>query len=707
MTVHCIQKNELNKPGLIKYLTGGSQTKALCEHLELFKCECRSTDSSLSLKRRHHTVKLRNKRRSVFFYHLHIWDFKTRTGSTLPGLKMSVDPAVDLPFFYGCISRSDAEQHLKLAGMSDGLFLLRQCLRSLGGYVLSIVWNLEFHHYTVEKQLNGTYCIPGGKPHCGPAELCEFYSKDPDGLVCTLRKPCLRSPDTPIQTGVFDKMREKMLREYVKQTWNLEGEAMEQAIISQAPQLEKLIATTAHEKMQWYHGKINRQEGERRLYSGAQPDGKFLIREKETAGTFALSVIYGKTVYHYQIIQDKSGKWSMPEGTKFDTIWQLVEYLRMKPDGLVTILGEACVNGKPAEQTPNLPAQRRGFGCRYTPPPGAAAAAAAQTDLLPMDSPGFNPYHNPNEIKKFNIQRDQLLMDEVELGSGNFGSVKKGTLKTEAGQIDVAIKVLKSENEKIVKEEMMREAEIMYQLSNPFIVRMLGLCNAENLMLVMEMAAVGPLNKFLSSNKDTVTVENIVNLMHQVSMGMKYLEEKNFVHRDLAARNVLLVNQQFAKISDFGLSKALGADDNYYKARTAGKWPLKWYAPECLNFHKFSSKSDVWSFGITMWEAFSYGGKPYKKMKGPEVIRFIESGNRMECPAICPERMYAVMKECWTYKHEDRPDFKKVEESMRSYHYSISSKAKVDGVEAVTAAELTKKQEGGTKPQTCREIPNK
>ncbi|KAM9762121.1 tyrosine-protein kinase ZAP-70 isoform 1-T2 [Menidia menidia] len=603
---------------------------------------------------------------------------------------MSVDPAVDLPFFYGCISRSDAEQHLKLAGMSDGLFLLRQCLRSLGGYVLSIVWNLEFHHYTVEKQLNGTYCIPGGKPHCGPAELCEFYSKDPDGLVCTLRKPCLRSPDTPIQTGVFDKMREKMLREYVKQTWNLEGEAMEQAIISQAPQLEKLIATTAHEKMQWYHGKINRQEGERRLYSGAQPDGKFLIREKETAGTFALSVIYGKTVYHYQIIQDKSGKWSMPEGTKFDTIWQLVEYLRMKPDGLVTILGEACVNGKPAEQTPNLPAQRRGFGCRYTPPPGAAAAAAAQTDLLPMDSPGFNPYHNPNEIKKFNIQRDQLLMDEVELGSGNFGSVKKGTLKTEAGQIDVAIKVLKSENEKIVKEEMMREAEIMYQLSNPFIVRMLGLCNAENLMLVMEMAAVGPLNKFLSSNKDTVTVENIVNLMHQVSMGMKYLEEKNFVHRDLAARNVLLVNQQFAKISDFGLSKALGADDNYYKARTAGKWPLKWYAPECLNFHKFSSKSDVWSFGITMWEAFSYGGKPYKKMKGPEVIRFIESGNRMECPAICPERMYAVMKECWTYKHEDRPDFKKVEESMRSYHYSISSKAKVDGVEAVTAAEPTK-----------------
>ncbi|CAJ1060941.1 tyrosine-protein kinase ZAP-70 [Xyrichtys novacula] len=602
---------------------------------------------------------------------------------------MSTDPAVELPFFYGSISRSDAEQHLKLAGMADGLFLLRQCLRSLGGYVLSVVWNLEFHHYPIEKQLNGTYCISGGKPHCGPAELCEFYSKDSDGMVCALKKPCLRPPDTQIRPGVFDNLRDNMLREYVRQTWNLEGEAMEQAIISQAPQLEKLIATTAHEKMPWYHGKITRQEGERRLYSGAQPDGKFLVRDREESGTFALSMMYGKTVYHYQILHDKSGKYSMPEGTKFDTIWQLVEYLKMKADGLVTVLGEACLNGK-AEKAPSLPATRRAGQNGYTPPPKAVTATAnsvpVDRDPLPMDCNGFNPYHNPNEVRKFNIKRTQLLIDEVELGSGNFGCVKKGVLKTESGQIDVAIKVLKSENEKTVKEEMMREAEIMYQLSNPYIVRMLGLCNAESLMLVMEMASAGPLNKYLSSHKDTVSVENIVGLMHQVSLGMKYLEEKNFVHRDLAARNVLLVSQQFAKISDFGLSKALGADDNYYKARSSGKWPLKWYAPECVHYHKFSSKSDVWSFGVTMWEAFSYGGKPYKKMKGTDVMRFIDEGNRMESPPACPERMYAVMKECWTHKHEDRPDFKKVEESMRSYYYSISNKAKAEEAAAAAAA---------------------
>uniref|UniRef100_A0A8C7KAV1 Tyrosine-protein kinase n=1 Tax=Oncorhynchus kisutch TaxID=8019 RepID=A0A8C7KAV1_ONCKI len=577
---------------------------------------------------------------------------------------MATDPAAELPFFYGSISRSEAEEHLKLAGMADGLFLLRQCLRSLGGYVVSLVWNVEFHHYSVEKQLNSTYCIAGGKPHCGPAELCEFYSNDSDGLVCTLRKPCLRSPDNPIRAGVFDNLRDNMLREYVRQTWNLEGEAMEQAIISQAPQLEKLIATTAHERMPWYHSKIPRQEGERRLYSGAQPDGKFLIRDREESGTFALSLMYGKTTYHYQILHDKSGKYSMPEGTKFDTVWQLVEYLKMKPDGLVTVLREPCVNRN---------------NTKLMRPPTHNPTNVFKTfpyrPMLPMDCSEFvNPYHDPNDLKKFFINRDQLMIDEVELGSGNFGCVKKGVFKTNKGHTDVAIKVLKSENEKLVKDEMMREAEIMHQLSNPYIVRMLGLCQAECLMLVMEMASVGPLNKFLSTNKDKVTVENIVGLMHQVSMGMKYLEEKNFVHRDLAARNVLLVNQQFAKISDFGLSKALGADDNYYKARTAGKWPLKWYAPECMNFHKFSSKSDVWSFGVTMWEAFSYGGKPYKKMKGPEVISFIASGSRMECPSGCPDRMYALMKDCWTYKHEDRPGFVKVEECMRVFYYSISNK---------------------------------
>lgn len=137
------------------------------------------------------------------------------------------DAAAHLPFYYGSIARSEAEEHLKLAGMSDGLFLLRQCLRSLGGYVLSMVYNLQFYHYAIERQMNGTYAIAGGKAHCGPEELCEFYSKDADGLCCTLRKPCNRPSGVEPQPGVFDSMRDNMVREYVRQTWKLEVRAVE------------------------------------------------------------------------------------------------------------------------------------------------------------------------------------------------------------------------------------------------------------------------------------------------------------------------------------------------------------------------------------------------------------------------------------------------------------------------------------------------
>lgn len=132
------------------------------------------------------------------------------------------NPAAHLPFYYGSISRSDAEEYLKLAGMSDGLFLLRQCLRSLGGYVLSLVHNLQFYHYPIERQLNGTYAIAGGKAHCGPEELCEFYSKDADGLCSTLRKPCNRPSGVEPHPGIFDNIRDNMVREYIQQTWKLE-----------------------------------------------------------------------------------------------------------------------------------------------------------------------------------------------------------------------------------------------------------------------------------------------------------------------------------------------------------------------------------------------------------------------------------------------------------------------------------------------------
>uniref|UniRef100_A0A8C6RSB0 Tyrosine-protein kinase SYK n=1 Tax=Nannospalax galili TaxID=1026970 RepID=A0A8C6RSB0_NANGA len=563
----------------------------------------------------------------------------------------TADSANHLPYFFGNITREEAEDYLVQGGMTDGLYLLRQSRNYLGGFALSVAHNRKAHHYTIERELNGTYAISGGRTHASPADLCQYHSQESDGLVCLLKKPLNRPPGVQPKTGPFEDLKENLIREYVKQTWNLQGQALEQAIISQKPQLEKLIATTAHEKMPWFHGNISRDESEQTVLIGSKINGKFLIRARDNSGSYALCVLHEGKVLHYRIDKDKTGKLSIPEGKKFDTLWQLVEHYSYKPDGLLRVLTVPCQ--KIGAQTASRPESTVSFN-PYEPSGGPwSPDRGLQREALPMDTEVYeSPYADPEEIrpKEVYLDRSLLTLEDKELGSGNFGTVKKGYYQMKKVVKTVAVKILKNEtNDPALKDELLAEANVMQQLDNPYIVRMIGICEAESWMLVMEMAELGPLNKYLQQNKH-VKDKNIIELVHQVSMGMKYLEECNFVHRDLAARNVLLVTQHYAKISDFGLSKALRADENYYKAQTHGKWPVKWYAPECINYYKFSSKSDVWSFGVLMWEAFSYGQKPYRGMKGSEVTAMLEKGERMGCPQGCPREMYELMNLCWTYE---------------------------------------------------------
>lgn len=192
------------------------------------------------------------------------------------------------------------------------------------------------------------------------------------------------------------------------------------------------------------------------------------------------------------------------------------------------------------------------------------------------------------------VTKDNLtILRDRELGSGAFGIVFQGILETSNGKVPVAIKTLNDDNH-LNRKEFLREATIMMKLRNPNIVNILGILENPELMLVQEFMNNGSLLDYLQSCGNTIDNNTIVKWAGQIASGMNYLESQKFVHRDLAARNILIETIQQVKISDFGLSRAIGADEDYYKAIAGGVWPIKWYAPESAEYGEFSHLSDVW-----------------------------------------------------------------------------------------------------------------
>lgn len=269
------------------------------------------------------------------------------------------------------------------------------------------------------------------------------------------------------------------------------------------------------------------------------------------------------------------------------------------------------------------------------------------------------------------------LVTYDKLGSGCFGSVHRGTYKykdkkskTEV-EIPVAIKQLNIDTDES-RQEIIKEADIMKSLKNPHIIKFIGMCFDQSngrLMIVLELAKLGPLHKYLRAHKEDMSMLKIVKLCYQVALAMQYLASKNLVHRDLAARNVLLASEDIAKVSDFGMSRKM--DDNlYYTTQTQGKWPLKWYPPEATSSGKFDEKSDVWSFGITCWEATSYGCRPYQGIDISLLIMKLENGYRLEKPQLCPQEIFNVMYVCWRSKHK-RPTFNEIVKQLRTAIYEV------------------------------------
>uniref|UniRef100_A0A8C1DSF2 Focal adhesion kinase 1 n=1 Tax=Cyprinus carpio carpio TaxID=630221 RepID=A0A8C1DSF2_CYPCA len=257
--------------------------------------------------------------------------------------------------------------------------------------------------------------------------------------------------------------------------------------------------------------------------------------------------------------------------------------------------------------------------------------------------------------RDYEIQRDRIELGRC-IGEGQFGDVHQGIyICPENPALSVAIKTCKNCTSDSVREKFLQEALTMRQFDHPHIVKLIGVITENPVWIIMELCTLGELRSFLQIRKYSLDLASLILFSYQLSTALAYLESKRFVHRDIAARNVLVSSVDCVKLGDFGLSRYM-EDSSYYKA-SKGKLPIKWMAPESINFRRFTSASDVWMFGVCMWEILMYGVKPFQGVKNNDVIGRIENGERLAMPPNCPPTLYSLMTKCWAYDPSKRPRF--------------------------------------------------
>lgn len=261
-----------------------------------------------------------------------------------------------------------------------------------------------------------------------------------------------------------------------------------------------------------------------------------------------------------------------------------------------------------------------------------------------------------------------------ELGEGAFGKVYKGELVVPGKRtLMVAIKTLKENATPKTVSEFKREVELMSELHHPNIICLMGVCLTNRLCMLFEYMAHGDLHEFLISRSPTSDIKqhedesssppleqnDLINIAIQIAAGMEYLCSHHFVHRDLATRNCLVGDNLTVKISDFGLSRDIYSSD-YYRVQKSALLPIRWMSPESILYGKFTIESDIWSFGVVLWEIFSYGLQPYYAHTNQDVVNMIRSHQVLSCPEGCPSRVYALMIECWNQIPIRRPQFSEI-----------------------------------------------
>ncbi|XP_047738091.1 tyrosine-protein kinase Fer isoform X2 [Hyalella azteca] len=362
----------------------------------------------------------------------------------------------------------------------------------------------------------------------------------------------------------------------------------------------------------WFHGVLPREEVVRLL----REDGDFLVREstRNDERQVVLSVSWG-THKHFIVQTTPEGHYRF-EGPAYPSIQELIIY-------------------------------QHKCGLPVTNKSGAVLRA-----------PIFREH--------WELNNDDVQLVE-KIGRGNFGDVYKARL---AGSgLDAAVKTCRVTLPDEQKKKFLQEGRILKQYDHPNIVKFIGICvQKQPIMIVMELVPGGSLLSYVRSNKGKLTEKQMTGMCRDTAAGMAYLESKNCIHRDLAARNCLVGERTIVKISDFGMSRE---EEEYIVSDGMKQIPIKWTAPEALNFGKYTSLCDVWSYGVLCWEIFSGGEVPYHGYTNTKAREMIDSGYRMLAPPTTPKAMYQLMLDCWQYEPDNRPHFDAILNEVDNIYNSL------------------------------------
>ncbi|RWS06162.1 Tyrosine-protein kinase Btk29A-like protein, partial [Dinothrombium tinctorium] len=417
--------------------------------------------------------------------------------------------------------------------------------------------------------------------------------------------------------------------------WRVQNKYGETGLIPSNYVREKWRATLS--QYHWFQPQLDRESSEK-LLKAENKDGCFVVRLSSSQDLFTISLMVKNSkqtgVKHYLIRVSSDGKFFIKENNFFPAIEALIHFHRHERGSLATKL--KCV--------PNFnPNQIKTF----------SAKTRLQMNSLNAD-------------KSWEIRAADLSLLE-ELGSGQFGVVRKGKWKD---IFDVAVKLMKEGT--MSEQDFIEEAKVMTKLQHPNLVQLYGVCIEHRpICIVTEFMKHGSLLSYLRKNENTLKQKPplLLDMCLQVCSGMAYLEAHNYIHRDLAARNCLVGESFIVKVADFGLTRCV--TDDQYTSSSGTKFPIKWAPPEVLQFTRFSSKSDVWAYGVLMWEIFTCGKMPYGKSSNAQVVELIIKGQRLERPKICPQEVYNIMKSCWKELPECRPSFSYLNVKLKSMFLNI------------------------------------